>query len=373
MNGRADNGRTDNGRTVGRRPRETGGAVDFGYTGGTVRLGRVLALRWRLRTSVVCAVLAVLTLAVTAWALASGDYPLTPGQVWAALLDNPEAGFARTVVVEWRLPRALAAVLFGAALGAAGAVCQSLTRNPLASPDIIGFTTGSHTGALVVIVLVHGGYLQIAVGALLGGVATAAVVYLVAWRGGTRTFRLVVVGIAVSAMLASFNTWLMLTAELETAMSARAWGAGSLAGTDGERVALGGLAALVLLGVLAALNPRLRQLELGDDAARATGVRAEPARLTLMVTGVALIATVTAAAGPITFIALAAPQIARRLARTPGVAVGPAALTGAFLLAAADHTAQSLLPVALPVGVVTVVVGGSYLIWLIVRELRRRP
>ncbi|WP_235038207.1 iron chelate uptake ABC transporter family permease subunit [Microbacterium sp. 18062] len=346
-------------------------SVDFGHRTVTMRRGP-LALRWRLRTTAVCAVLGVLAVAVTMWALTLGDYPIALGEVWAALVNAPDAGFARTVVVEWRLPRALAAVVFGAALGAAGAVFQSMTRNPLASPDIIGFSAGSYTGALIVIIVMNSSYLMLAAGAIAGGLATAALVYLLAWRRGVQGFRLIIVGIAVSAVLASFNTWLMLTADLEVAMSAAAWGAGSLNGMGWEPAALGSLVIVALLMALAVLTPGLRQLELGDDAAMATGARTESVRLSAMIIGVALTAVVTAAAGPISFIALAAPQIARRLARTPGVTVAPAAITGALLLACADVTAQHLLPVSLPVGVVTVVVGGGYLVWLIIREVRRR-
>ena len=352
---------------TGSRPR----SVDFGHRTLVLRRARI-ALRWRTRTVIVCAALAALTVVLIGWALTLGDYPLTLAQVWSALLDDPDAGFARTVVVEWRLPRILAAVVFGAGLGAAGAVFQSLTRNPLASPDIIGFAAGSYTGALVFIILIHGSYLQLAAGALVGGVFTAVAVYLLAWRRGVQGFRLIIVGIAVSAMLTSFNTWLMLNADLEVAMSAAAWGAGSLNGTGWEQALPGAALVLALLVALAALGPGLRQLELGDDAARATGAGTETVRVAVIVIGVALTATVTAAAGPIMFIALATPQIAHRVARTPGVTVGPAAFTGALLLAAADVIAQHLLPVALPVGVVTIVAGGGYLVWLIIREVRRR-
>lgn len=352
-------------------PAPQGRRIDFGHRTVIVRRAGV-SLRWRSLTLVVCAILAALTASLTMWALTLGAYPLGLSEVWAALIDDPGAGFARVVVVEWRAPRALAAVVFGAALGAAGAVFQSITRNPLASPDIIGFSTGSYTGALIVIILINGSYLWVAGGALVGGIATAALVYVLAWRRGVQGFRLIIVGIAVSAVLASFNTWLMLTAELEVAIGAAVWGAGSLNGITWEQAALGSAVIVVLLAGLAALAPGLRQLELGDDAAKATGTPTEPVRLAVMILGVALTATVTAAAGPISFVALAAPQIARRIARTPGVTVAPAAFTGALLLAAADLTAQHLLPQALPVGVVTVVVGGAYLVWLIIREVRRR-
>jgi iron complex transport system permease protein len=317
-------------------------------------------------------VLTVLTIMVMLWALTLGDLPLSVGEMWGAIVNDPTAGFARTVVLEWRLPRVLAAVVFGAALGVSGAVFQSLTRNPLASPDIIGFSTGSYTGALIVIIVTGGGYLQIAGGALLGGITTSALIYLLAWQRGVQGFRLIIVGIAISAVLGSLNTWLMLTADLETAISASVWGAGSLSGISWNQTAVGGIivALLLMLGVMS--GPGLRQIELGDDAAKATGVHAEPIRLAVMLLGVALIATVTAAAGPIAFVALAAPQIAKRLVQAPGVTVAPSAFTGAFLLVAADVVAQHLLPLTLPVGVVTVVIGGGYLLWLIVHEVRRR-
>ncbi|MGO2683792.1 MAG: FecCD family ABC transporter permease [Microbacterium sp.] len=336
-----------------------------------IRRGPV-AVRWRTQTVIVCTILAALTIAGTVPALTLGDYPLTLAQVWQALTGDLDAGFARTIVVEWRAPRAVAAILFGAALGVSGAVFQSLTRNPLASPDIIGFSAGSYTGALIVIILVHGSYLQLAGGAILGGIATALLVYLLAWRRGVQGFRLIIVGIAISAVLGSFNTWLMLTADLETAISAAVWGAGSLNGVSWEQVLGGGGIIVVLLAGIAALAPGLHQLQLGDDAATASGARVEPIRLGVMVLGVALVAVVTAAAGPIAFIALSAPQIARRIARTPGVPVAPAAFVGALLLLVADVVAQHLLPAVLPVGVVTVVGGGAYLVWLIIREVRRR-
>lgn len=345
--------------------------VDFGHRTVVVRRAG-FAFRLQLRSLIVCTILAILTVGVTVWAIVLGDYPLDLLQVWQALTGDPDAEFARTVVVEWRAPRAIAAVIFGAALGVSGAVFQSLTRNPLASPDIIGFSAGSYTGALIVIILLGGSYLQLAAGAIVGGLATALLVYVLAWRRGVQGFRLIIVGIAVAAILSSFNTWLMLTADLEIAMTAAAWGAGSLNTTGWQQTLWGALLILAILVVLATLAPGLRQLELGDDAAKATGIRTEPIRLAVMILGVALVAVVTAAAGPIAFIALAAPQIARRITCTPGVTLAPAMFTGAVLLSSADVIAQHLMPVSLPVGVVTVVLGGAYLVWLIIHEVRRR-
>ena len=345
-------------------------AVDFGRRVVTLRRGRV-AVRFDRRSVVVCAVLALAVAGMSVLALMTGSYRLSPGQVVSALTGG-ENGLVRDVVVEWRLPRVAAALVFGAALGVSGAVFQSLMRNPLADPGIIGFSQGSYTGALIVILVINGSYLQLVGGALLGGMATALVVYLLAYRRGVRGFRLIVVGIGVSAMLGSLNTWLILKADLEQAMSAAAWGAGSLGGVSWNQVFIGGAAISVLLVLTGMLSRPMRQLELGDDAAAAQGVRVSPARLGLIVVGVALTATVTAASGPIAFISLVAPQIARRLARTAGITLAPAAFVGALLCLAADYVAQHVAPTPLPVGIITVMLGGGYLGWLLFIEARKR-
>lgn len=344
--------------------------VDFGTRVVRARIGRMW-IRFDLRALVIGIILAAACVGIVVAALISGEYPLTLGEVWHALFSG-ERDFTRTVVVEWRMPRALASIVFGAALGASGAVFQSLTRNPLASPDIVGFSAGAYTGALLVIIVAGGTYIEVAAGAFAGGIATAALVYVLAFKRGIQGFRLIIVGIAVSAMLSSLNTWLMLTADLDTALIAAVWGAGSLNGITWQQAGLGSIIVLVLLALTLATSRPLRQLELGDDAAQALGVRVEPARLGLMLISVALIAVVTAAAGPISFVALAAPQIARRIAVTPGVSVPLSALMGAVLLGASDYAALHALPAMLPVGTVTVVIGGGYLIWLLIHEARRR-
>ena len=348
----------------------TPGEIDFGRR---VRIwGRGgFWLRIDVRTTLVCIALAAVCIALGLLALVNGEYPLTLPQVWHALTSG-EQDFTRTVVVEWRMPRALAAITFGAALGVSGAVFQSLTRNPLASPDILGFSAGAYTGALIVILVFGGNYLDVAGGALIGGVATAALVYLLAFKRGVQGFRLIVAGIAVSAMLSSLNTWLSLTADLEAALVAAVWGAGSLNGMTWQQTGVGSALIAVLLVATLLLSRPLRQLELGDDAAKALGVRVEPTRLLLMLLSVGLIAVVTAAAGPIAFVALAAPQIARRVTRSPGVSLAASALMGGALLSASDFIALHALPAMLPVGTVTVVVGGGYLVWLLVHEARKR-
>ncbi|WP_293781644.1 iron chelate uptake ABC transporter family permease subunit [uncultured Aeromicrobium sp.] len=331
-------------------------------TRGTVRLHR--------RNLAVVTGIGTLVLTLALVALTLGDYPLSFAEVVSALVSDQ--GFITTIVTEWRLPRVLSAIAFGAALGASGALFQTLTRNPLGSPDIIGFATGSYTGAIISITVLGGGAAGVMGGAMIGGLATAVVVYALAWRGGVQGFRLIIVGIAVTAVLNSLNTYLLLRAQSEVAMTASIWGAGSLALTDWGDIAVA-LGPLVLLGAATAVTlPGLRQLELGDDAARAHGVHTEAIRVSVLVLGVALIAIVTAICGPIAFIALAAPQIARRLTRTAGIPVLAASFTGALLLLSADLIAQHVVAGSVPVGMVTVVVGGVYLIALIIQEARRQ-
>ncbi|MGW6738248.1 FecCD family ABC transporter permease [Streptomyces sp. NPDC055013] len=344
--------------------------VDFGRRALVLRRRRI-AVRLQWRSVVVCAVLAAAIAGTAVLALMTGSYALSPGQVLSALTGR-ETGIVHDIVVEWRLPRVAAAVVFGAALGVSGAVFQSLLRNPLADPGIVGFSQGSYTGALIVILVVNGTYVQLVGGALLGGMATAVAVYLLAHSRGVHGFRLIVVGIGVSAMLGSLNTWLILKADLDQAMSAAAWGAGSLNGVSWDQVVIGGACITGLLLLAGMLSRPMRQMELGDDAAASLGVRVSPVRLGLILVGVALTATVTAASGPIVFISLVAPQIGRRLARTAGITLAPAAFVGALLCLASDYLAQHVAPTPLPVGIITVVLGGGYLGHLLFTEARRR-
>lgn len=317
--------------------------------------------------AVLVALLAIVTLGI-------GDYPLTIPQVLRAMVTD--AGFDTTVVVEWRMPRVAAALAFGAALAVSGALFQSLTRNPLGSPDIIGFATGSYTGVLIVTTFMAGTPLASTLGtagaALIGGLVTALLVYVLSWRRGVTGMHLIITGIAVTAMLQALNLWLQLRAKVEVAMSAFVWSAGSLGTVSWQNIAPA-LVGLVICGAATVLIvPALQQLELGDDAAAAHGVRVETARLGILIIGVALTAIATAVAGPIAFVALVSPQVAKRLVGGAGLPLIASALTGAFLLLTADLAAQYALPESIPVGIVTVVLGGVYLLALLLRSARAR-
>lgn len=328
---------------------------------------RPVSLRVERRTIWVCAALIGVILLASLVSLAVGTYQLSLSDVLGALVGRGDRR-ATTLVLEWRLPRVLFAIACGAALALGGAIFQSLTRNPLGSPDVIGFDAGSYTGALVVmLVLKTNSYAMLALGSVVGGLATAAVVYLLAYRRGVQGFRLIIVGIGVGAMLSSLNTYLLIRSGTETAMMATAWGVGSLSALGMAQLVPFVVVFVLLLPALGAVAGPLQQLELGDDAARALGVRAEPVRASASVAGVACTALVTAAAGPIAFIALVAPQISRRITRASGLGLPAAALVGSALLLMADFIAQRI---AVATGLVTVSLGGLYFIWLLVREYR---
>ncbi|MFC7219414.1 FecCD family ABC transporter permease [Streptomyces polyrhachis] len=329
-----------------------------------------LSVRADVRAALVVALLALAAAGAGVLLLGTGDFPLAPGDVVATLLGHGEPG-QEFIVRELRLPRLLVALLVGACLGLAGAVFQSVSRNPLGSPDVIGFGQGSVVGALTVIVLFQGDAVQVALGSLAGGLVTGVLIYALAWRRGVHGYRLVLVGIGAAAMLTAVNGYLFTKADIVDAARALVWLTGSLNGRDWAQVwPLLWLCALLMPLILAYARP-LRMLELGDDAAGALGVPVERTRLVLMTSAVLLTAAATAAAGPVSFVALTAPQLARRLTRSPGPGLLPAAVMGAALLTAADWVAQRAFGDAqLPVGVVTGVLGGCYLLWLLIGERR---
>lgn len=328
--------------------------------------GRV-ALRVLPRSVLVCVATAVLILVVAAITLTTGDFPMP----LSALFGGGSA-LDEFVLNTLRLPRLLTGLLVGAALAVGGATFQSVSRNPLGSPDIVGFTQGAATGALIVIVVLHGSNTQIAFGALIAGLATAIVVYLLAMKRGVSGYRLILIGIGVAAMLTALNGYLITRANLADAQAAAVWLTGNLNGRDWSQVYPIAIALVILLPIALYLGRGLRMLELGDDTARALGVPAERIRVGAVLVGVALAAIATASAGPIVFVALTAPQVTQRLTKAPGPNIVPIALTGALLLCASDLIAQRIVAAdQLPVGVFTGVLGGIYLAWLLSREWRK--
>lgn len=334
-----------------------------------LRAGGGTALRFRPRALVVATGCLLVALAVSVVVIGYGDFPIGPTEVVRTLLGG--GGQAeRFIVWELRLPRAITALAVGAALGLAGAIFQSLVRNPLGSPDILGFTQGAAAGVLIVVVLIGGSSLMVAGGALAGGLATGAAIWALTGRHGAHGQRLVLVGIGVAAILTGVNGYLLTKAEIFDAARAVLWLAGSLDGRDmGDAgpllVALAVLVPIVLIGC----GRQLRMLELGDDTASGLGVPITRVRTTLLISAVLLASFAAAAAGPVGFVALTAPQLARRLTRAPGPNLLPSLCLGAALLVTADFSGQrAFTGHQLPVGVVTGLLGGGYLVWLLITQ-----
>ncbi|MFF4806534.1 FecCD family ABC transporter permease [Streptomyces sp. NPDC001351] len=329
-----------------------------------------LSVRLDVRAATVVALLLLVALAASVLLIGTGDFPISAGDVLKTLAGGGNAG-QEFIVNELRLPRVLVGLLVGASLGLGGALFQAVTRNPLGSPDVLGLGQGATAGALVMIVLFSGSAAQVTMGALVGGLATGLAIYLLAWKRGVHGYRLVLVGIGVSAIVTAVNSYLLTVSDLVDAARAVVWMTGSLSGRDWEQVwPLLGLCAVLVPLVLA--NARgLRMMEMGDDVSNALGVRVERVRALLMVAAVLLTATATAAAGPVSFVALTAPQLARRLTRSPGPNLLSSLCMGAALLVGADWISQRAFGAdQLPVGVVTGVLGGVYLLWLLVTERR---
>lgn len=335
-----------------------------------LRVGAV-SLRAPARTVAIIAILAIGAAGLAVVAAGTGTYPVAPADV-IGVLTGSNTSFDRVVVLEWRMPRVVMAVLVGAALGMSGAIFQALTHNPLGSPDVIGINVGAYTGALVAIAGYGGGYYATATGALIGGLTAAVVVYALAYQRGLAGFRLIVVGIAVSAVLSSVNQWIIIRIDLHAAVTAAIWQQGTLNGQTWAKAVPMMVCLAVAVAALTAMGMRLQVLQMGDDSAGALGVNPDRTRIGYLIAGVALVAVAAAAAGPISFVALAAPQIARALTRSAGVGLVTSAVFGGFLLLCSDVTAQrAFAPTELPVGAVTVSFGGIYLVYLLITQARR--
>ncbi|MEU1125233.1 iron chelate uptake ABC transporter family permease subunit [Streptomyces sp. NPDC005899] len=336
-----------------------------------VRLGHV-SFVWRPWLASVTLLLLAAALLVFCLSIGVGDFPIGLSRVIATLLGRGEQ-VDEFVIMDLRMPRALAGLVVGTALGVSGAITQSVARNPLASPDILGITAGA--GAVAVfLVTVSGGAatavvssVGLSAASLCGGLGTGLLVYFLAWRRGIDGFRLILIGLSVSAVMEAVTTWLLVTADIRDVTRAQAWLVGSLDNRswDEVEVALWGTSAL--LAVVACAAFQFKPLHLGDEVAAGLGVRFSGVRALLLLCAVLLAAVAVSAAGPVPFVALVAPQVAMRLARHPTPPMVASGLVGAVLLIGADLIARTALPITLPVGVVTAAIGGPFLVHLLVR------
>ena len=320
------------------------------------------------RELVVLGAVVVVLVALVLVGLGVGDIPLAPGQVVAALVGHGDT-VSDFVIGQLRGPRVAAALLVGASLGVAGGIVQSVVRNPIASPDVIGITSGASASGLTAIVLFGVSGVGLFWTVLVGALVVSVLIAGLAWRRGITGNRVVLVGIGVAAMSVSVSGWMLTSGTVQQAGTALLWLSGSLNAVDPGIVGVLAVA-FVVLGVAALVqSPRLTVLTLGDEVASSLGLRPNRAKVLLLLTAVCLTAAAVATAGPVSFVALMAAPIARRLVGGGRVALGPAAAVGAVIVLASDLVAQFALPgTTLPVGVVTGVVGAPYLLWLLARS-----
>ncbi|WP_246165345.1 FecCD family ABC transporter permease [Arthrobacter yangruifuii] len=315
------------------------------------------------------AVLAGAVLALFAVYVLLGTYSFTIPDFFRILFGEQIPG-ATYILMESKLPRAVVGTLIGLGFGIAGAVFQTLLRNPLASPDIIGISYGASASAVCAIVLFGAAGTTVSAAALTGALLVALAIYLLSRRGGVAGYRLVLVGIGFAAVLQALVNFLLTRTDIRTASEALVWLNGSLNNSSWDRAAVLAGFLLVLLPAAAVLARTLRGLELGDDAAAGLGIRVERARLGLIVVAVGLAAAATAAAGPVAFIAFLSGPIARRLMHGQASLLA-AGLVGSCIVLAADFVGANLVPgVTLPVGVVTGALGAPFLLWLLVTSNR---
>jgi len=321
------------------------------------------------RRRTVIAVLSIAVLAVVLLSLCVGQTNYSLAEVARVIAGEKVPGASFTVGV-LRVPRTVMALVAGISFGLAGVTFQTMLRNPLASPDIIGISSGASAAAAFAIITLSASGAVVSVFAITAGLAVALFVYLLAYKGGAAGTRLILVGIGVAAMLNSMINYLLTQAGQWDLQVAMRWLTGSLNGATWLQVVPAVFALLALAPVLLAQARNLESLQLGDDAAAAVGVRVERTRLVSIIAAVGLIAFATAACGPIAFVAFLSGPIAARLLGPRGSLLVPAALVGALLVLVADFCGQYLLPARYPVGIVTGILGAPYLIYLIIRSNR---
>lgn len=321
------------------------------------------------RRRTVIAVLTALILVAASVSLMVGQRFYPPGDVLAVILGERVPGASFTVG-RLRLPRTVLAALVGFCFGLGGVTFQTMLRNPLASPDLIGVSAGASAAAAFAIVTLSLSGAAVEVFAIAGGLGVAMLIYLLSYRGGVAGTRLILVGIGIAAVLDSAISWVLSRAGEWDLQQALRWLTGSLNGVAWSDVAPVLCAVLALGPLLLAQTRRLAAMQLGDDAAAALGVRLDITRVIVIVSAVGLISFATAATGPIAFVAFLAGPIAARLVGPSGSLLIPAALVGALLVLLADFTGQFLLGARYPVGVVTGALGAPYLIYLIIRTNR---
>ena len=321
------------------------------------------------KRNLVIGLLLVILVALFLLTLMLGQSFTPPKDVVRVLLGEDVQGASFTVGM-LRLPRAVLSVLAGLSFGLGGVAFQLMLRNSLASPDIIGISSGASAAAVFAIVVLSLSGPIVSIFAVVAGLAVALAVYGLSFRNGIAGTRLILVGIGVSAMLESFIAYILSSAPAWSLQEAMRWLTGSVNGARLDQMLPLLIALIVLGGLLLSRSRDLEALRLGDDSAAALGTNVGRTRIVIIIAAVGMIAFATAVSGPIAFVAFLSGPIAARIIGSNGSLLVPSALIGAILVLAGDYCGQFLLPGRYPVGVVTGALGAPYLIYLIIRANR---
>ena len=325
--------------------------------------------RRRSRWIIVTLLLAIVTFSLCVALLLLGNtiYPL---DVVVRVLLGEQIQGATFAIITLRLPRMLSALLVGMAFGMAGSTFQTMLRNPLASPDIIGITSGSSVAAVFCILVLKVSGSIVSITAVVTGLMVAALIYLFSKGGSFSGGRLILIGIGVQAMLNAFISFLLLRASQYDVPAALRWLSGSLNGIRMTQIT-GLLMVVAIFGtVIVLLGRHLKILELGEQYAIALGLRTDLTRLLMILSSVFLIAFATAVTGPVAFVAFLAGPIAAQLVGRGAPKEFPSGLVGAILVLGADLIGQFAFGIRFPVGIITGILGAPYLLYLLIRMNR---
>ncbi|MFD0673250.1 FecCD family ABC transporter permease [Cohnella sp. GCM10027633] len=322
--------------------------------------------RWIALTSV----LAALALALCCAHLYLGNTHYPVKDIFRALIGEQVKGVSFAVNTV-RLPRMLTGLFAGFAFGIAGSMFQTMLRNPLANPDVLGITEGSSAAAVFCILILHTSESVVSVASVVAGLITASVIFLLAMGRTYSIGRIILVGIGIDAIMRAAISYLLMKGGQFDIPAAMRWLSGSLNGSKMDELPPLVLAVLILSPVVILLGKHLSLMELGEQAASSLGLNASQTRFVLVVCSVGIIAIATSTTGPIAFVALLAGPIARMLVGSGFSAILPAGLVGINLVLAADLIGQYAFVTRYPVGVITGILGAPYLIFLLVRMSRK--
>ncbi|MCM3113154.1 FecCD family ABC transporter permease [Lederbergia lenta] len=322
--------------------------------------------RWILVTSILAVISCILCSAMLI--LGNTIYPMK--DVIRALSGEQIQGVSFAVNT-LRLPRMLAGLFAGFAFGIAGNTFQTMLRNPLANPNVIGITTGSSAAAVFCIVILHASGAVVSIVSVIAGLATVTLIYILSRGKSFSIGRLILIGIGIQAMLNAVVSYLLLIGAERDIPAALRWLSGSLNGSQMHELPPLVISVILLAPIVMMLGRHLNILELGEQSATSLGVDTDKTRMILILSSVCMISLATSTTGPIAFVSFLSGPIAKRLVGVGYSNVIPAGLVGVNLVLAADLIGQFAFVVRFPVGIITGIIGAPYLIYLLIRMNRK--